>query len=358
MSGTIKVGLIGYGFAGSAFHAPIITSVPGLELTKVVERRSDKSKERYPWVEVVRDARDLYADDAIDLVVVTTPSTDHYAFVKDALLAGKHVVVEKPFTPSSAEADELIALAKKQGKVLTVYHNRRFDGDFLTLREILDQDLLGEVKEAEFHWDGFAPVLRSTNWREGSEPGTGVFYDLGVHFLDQAVKLFGIPATISGDIRKQRGGEAHDYFDVTLQYGSGLKVRLKSSKFVRESFPRYSLHGTKGSFVKYGVDPQEAALIAGTQPSAVRNWGKEPKELWGKINASVGGLHVEGVIETIAGSYVDYYRNVMEHINGQAELEVKPEEARLAIQLIELALQSSDEGRALPVPFAEAAPIA
>ncbi|MBM7565187.1 oxidoreductase [Paenibacillus sacheonensis] len=358
MSDTVKVGLIGYGFAGSVFHAPVITSVPGLELTKVVERRSAKSKERYPWVEVVRDAEELYADDAIDLVVVTTPSTDHYAFVKKALLAGKHVVVEKPFTPSSADAEELIELAKKQGKVLTVYHNRRFDGDFLTLRELLRQELLGEVKEAEFHWDGFDPVMRSTNWREGNEPGTGVFYDLGVHLLDQAVKLFGVPASIAGDVQIQRDdAEAHDYFDVTLLYDSGLKVRLKSSKFVREAFPRYSLHGTKGSFVKYGIDPQEAALIAGLQPSTARHWGKEPKELWGKINTSVGGLHVEGVIETIAGSYVDYYRNVMEHINGKAELEVKPEEARLAIQLIELALQSSKDGRALPVPFAAAASI-
>lgn len=358
MSKTLKVGLIGYGFAGSVFHAPVITSVPGLALTKVVERRSDKSKERYPWVEVVKSAEELYADETIDLVVVTTPSTDHYDFVKDALLAGKHVVVEKPFTPSSAEADELIALAKKQGKVLTVFHNRRFDGDFLTIRELLRQELLGDVMEAEFHWDGFAPVLKSTNWREGSEPGTGVWYDLGVHLLDQALRLFGVPATIAADIRKQRGGEAHDYFDVTLGYGTGLKVRLKSSKFVRESFPRYALHGAKGSFVKYGIDPQEAALIAGAQPSAVRNWGKEPKELWGKINTSLGGLRAEGVIETIPGSYVDYYRNVMEHINGQAELEVKPEEARLAIQLIELALQSSKEGRALPVTFAETAPIA
>ncbi|NBD24411.1 oxidoreductase [Paenibacillus glycinis] len=358
MNGTIRVGLIGYGFAGSVFHAPVITSVPGLELTKVVERRSAKSKARYPEVEVVHGVEELYADETIDLVVVTTPSTDHYAFVKNALLAGKHVVVEKPFTPTAKEADELIAHAKEKGKVLSVFHNRRFDGDFLTLRELLRQGLLGEVMEAEFRWDGFDPVLRSTNWREGNLPGTGVFYDLGVHLMDQALTLFGLPSSIAGDVRMQReGAEAHDYFDVALLYESGLKVRLKSSKFVREASPRYALYGSNGSFVKHGIDPQEAALIAGAQPSAVRNWGKEPRERWGKINTSVGGLHVEGVIETVAGSYVDYYRNVMAHIQGQAELEVKPEEARLAIQLIELALQSSEEGRAMPVPFAVAAPL-
>ncbi|MFC4812721.1 oxidoreductase [Paenibacillus sp. GCM10023250] len=358
MSEAVRVGLIGYGFAGSVFHAPVITSVPGLELTKVVERRSAKSKARYPWVEVVHDVADLYADDAIDLVVVTTPSTDHFTFVRDALLAGKHVVVEKPFTPTSQEADELIRLAREQGKVLSVFHNRRFDGDFLTLRELLRQELLGELMEAEFRWDGFDPVLRSTNWREGGEPGTGVFYDLGVHLMDQALRLFGTPSSIAGDIRIQRANAtAHDYFDVVLQYDSGFKLRLKSSKFIREPLPRYALYGTKGAFVKYGIDPQERALIGGAQPSAVRGWGKEPREQWGKLNTAVGGLRVEGVVETIAGSYMDYYRNVMEHINGQAELEVKPEEARLAIQLIELALQSSRDGRALPVPFAEASPI-
>ncbi|SEO75514.1 oxidoreductase [Paenibacillus sp. OV219] len=349
MNQVLRVGLIGYGFAGSVFHAPVVTAVPGLELVAVVERRSEKSKARYPGVNVVKDVRDLYEDPSIDLIIVTTPSPGHFTFVRDALLAGKHVVVEKPFTPTAAEADELIALAKQQGKVVSVFHNRRYDGDYLTLKELLSQGLLGDIREATFRWDGFSPVMNSTNWREGAELGNGVFYDLGVHLLDQALTLFGIPDAVSGDVRKQReGAEADDYFDVTLFYGERLKINLRSSRFVREATPRYVLHGTKGTFTKYGVDPQEPALIRGGQPNTPR-WGEEPRELWGKLNTSIGGLHVEGVVETITGSYADYYRNVYEHIIGQAELNVKPEEARNAVRIIELALQSSEEGRKLPI---------
>ncbi|MBP3964703.1 oxidoreductase [Paenibacillus lignilyticus] len=349
MSEKIRVGLIGYGFAGRIFHAPFVDAVDGLELAAVVERRTAHSKDKYPGVNVVNDVRHLYEDPSIDLIIVTTPSTDHYAFVKDALLAGKHVVVEKPFTPTSAEADELIALAKEQGKVLSVYHNRRYDGDYLTVKELLRQGMIGEVRDCTFSWDGFDPVMRSTNWREGAQPGTGVFYDLGVHLFDQALTLFGIPDAVNGDVRVQReGAEAHDFFDVTLFYGNQMKVRVKSSKFVREASPRYVLHGTEGSFVKYGTDPQEAALIGGAMPGD-RGFGIEPRENWGKLNSSIGSMHFEGVVETFHSSYKGYYDNIYKHITGQAELNVKPEEARNAIRLIELALQSSEEGRTLPV---------
>ncbi|RAP73639.1 oxidoreductase [Paenibacillus montanisoli] len=349
MSKNIRVGLIGYGFAGSIFHAPFVDAVPGLELAAVVERKSAHSKEKYPWVNVVNDVRYLYEDPSIDLIVVTTPSTDHFTFTRDALLAGKHVVVEKPFTPTAAEADELIALAKEKGLVLSVYHNRRYDGDYLTIKKLLAEGMIGDVREATFSWDGFSPVMNSTNWREGSQPGTGVFYDLGVHFFDQALTLFGVPDAINGDVRIQReGASAHDYFDVTLFYGNQLKVRVKSSKFVREANPRYVLHGTKGSFVKYGTDPQEATLLGGGMPGDY-GFGIELREIWGKLNSTVGGLHVEGVVETFHGNYTGYYENVYRHIIGEAELNVKPEEARNAIRLIELALQSCEEGRTLPV---------
>jgi scyllo-inositol 2-dehydrogenase (NADP+) len=349
MSKQIRVGLIGYGFAGRTFHAPVITCVPDLQLAAVVERRTAASKQRYPWVKVVPDVRQLYEDDTIDLVVVTTPSTDHYPFVKDALLAGKHVIVEKPFTTTSVEADELIALAKEQGKVLSVFHNRRWDGDFLTIRELLKEELLGRVVECEFRWDRYNPIAAAGRWRNSNAQGAGVFYDLGVHFLDQALCLFGPPQTIRAAIRIQREGSlADDYFDVTLGYESGLKVILKSSQLVREPSPRYVLHGTKGSFVKYGIDPQEAALKRELTPASP-GWGTEPEELWGKLNTSLGSLHVEGSIETIAGSYTSYFQNVADHIRGIAELEVKPEQARSAIRLIELALQSSREQKLVQV---------
>lgn len=350
MSAQLQVGLIGYGFAGRTFHAPVITSVPGMNLKTVVERSSERSKDRYPWVNVVKSVNDLYADPEIDLVVVTTPSTNHFEFVRDALLAGKHVVVEKPFTPTTDEADELIQLAKEKNKVLSVFHNRRWDGDFMTIREILKKNLLGKVMEVECHWDHFNPIAARTNWRDQAGSGTGVFYDLGVHFLDQAISLFGTPKTISADIQIQRDGAmAHDYFDVDLRYEDKLKVSLKSSRFVRINGPRYILHGEKGSFVKYGVDPQEQALIEGHSPSTTAHWGSEDETLWGNINTSIDDIHVKGKIETIPGAYQDYYQNIYDHIKGTAELEVKPEEARLNIRLIELALQSNEEKRVLPV---------
>lgn len=346
----LRVGLIGYGFAGRTFHAPVITSVPDLHLAAVVERSATRSRERYPWVKVVDNVQHLYDDAEIDLIVVTTPSTNHVDFVRDALMAGKHVVVEKPFTATTAEADELIALAKERQRVLSVFHNRRWDGDFLTIQQILRQELLGRVVEVECHWDGFAPEARSGNWRDTAGSGTGVWYDLGVHFLDQVVCLFGVPQTITGDIRIRRpGGQAHDYFDVRLGYQDGLTVILKASRFVRERTPRYRLHGTRGSFVKYGTDPQEAALIAGQSPATSRQWGSEPRDLWGQVITSVDGLVIDGVIQTLPGAYQDYYQNVHDHIVHGADLGVKAEEARTAIRLLELGLQSHAEGRTLEV---------
>lgn len=233
-------------------------------------------------------------------------------------------MVEKPFTVTAGEADEHIALARKKRKMLSVFHNRR--------------------------WDGFDPVMKPGNWREISAPGTGVFYDLGIHFIDQALCLFGIPNSIEADVQIQReNGLAADYFDVILRYNDHLKVILKSSRFVREPGPRYKLHGSKGSFIKYGSDPQEPALIAGGTPDSVRDWGKEAKVFWGKLNASIGGLHIEGRMETLPGNYADFYRNVYEHIAGNEELEVKQEEARTAVWLMELALKSHKKGRSIPV---------
>ncbi|HZG55986.1 oxidoreductase [Paenibacillus sp.] len=344
----LNVGLIGYGFAGRAFHAPVIDAVPELKLAKVVERRSEASKARYPWVTVVRDAGDLFSDPDIDLVVVATPSTDHVTFAREALLAGKHVVVEKPFVPTAAEADALIELAKRQGLTLSVFQNRRWDGDFLTIRELLRQGRLGQLKACEFRWDVFSPKA-SGNWRDRAGPGTGVWYDLGVHFLDQALCLFGMPESIRGDIATQRDGcGAPDTFEVMLRYADGLQVKLGSSRFVRIASPRYALHGTLGSFVKYGVDPQEAALIEGRTPRE-SGWGREPADRYGRLNVSDGDLRFDGVIETLPGNYANFYRNVYEHIVGGADLAVKPEEARDAVRLVELAMRSSEEGRTIRV---------
>ncbi|MCC2685429.1 MAG: putative dehydrogenase [Paenibacillaceae bacterium] len=349
MGDKLNVGLIGYGFAGSTFHAPVLTCVPNLHLKKVVERRSEKSKAKYPWVEIVKDAQDLFQDASIDIVVVATPSTDHVELTKEALLAGKHVVVEKPFTATSAEADELIALAKERNKVLSVFHNRRWDGDYMTVAKIVNSHLLGKLAECNLHWDRYNPEVSTARWREWDAPGTGILYDLGVHFFDQALSMFGIPQTLTADVGILReGGVATDYFDIKLRYADGLRVSVKSSKLNREPGPRYVLHGTLGSFVKYGIDPQEDALKEGKTPRTPQ-WGKEPQTLWGTLNTAINGLNVTGQIQTITGSYTAYYQNIADGVTGRAELAVKPEEARNAVRLIELALESSRLGKTLDV---------
>ncbi|MFC3801989.1 oxidoreductase [Cohnella sp. GCM10012308] len=344
----IGVGLIGYGYAGRTFHAPVVASVPGLALRAVVERTGERSRERYPWIRVAKEAADLYDDPTIDLIVIATPSTDHVRFAREALSAGKHVV-EKPITPTASEADALIALAKAQDRMLSVFHNRRWDGDFLTIRSLLGQGLLGRPIACELRWDGYDPVFVPGNWREGGGPGTGVFYDLGVHLLDQALCLFGMPEAIRGEVRALReGAAAPDSFEVELSYPDGLRVLLGSSRYAREPRPRYAMYGTAGSYVKYGTDPQEAALIGGASPGA-SDWGREPSAHWGRLNAHVGSLRVEGLVETLPGAYQDYYRNIYEHLTTGADLAVKAEQACDAIRLIELALRSSEERRTIRI---------
>ncbi|OUS76200.1 oxidoreductase [Paenibacillus sp. MY03] len=349
MQRKLKVGLIGYGYAGKNFHAPLITSIPGMELAKVVQQKLDSAKERYPGVEVVRSANDLFQDQSIDLIIIATPSTDHYTFTRDALLAGKHVIVEKPFTVRSSEARSLIALAREQKKMLSVFHNRRFDGDFKTIRELHGQGLLGRLTDVRFSWDRYMPKVDVSAWRESSAPGAGILYDLAIHFIDQALYLFGMPSHIHADIRKQREhAETDDFFDIVLTYENGPRVTLEASLLRREKGPRYTLHGTKGSFVKYGEDPQEEALLQGLTP-AWADWGKDKPDRFGALDLTFAGQHFIGRIETMAGSYEQYYQNVYDHIVHGAELIVKPEDAQAAVRLIELAQESSESGKTIAV---------
>ena len=336
----INVGLIGYGMASRVFHAPFITTTPGLKLAKVFERQSSASKEEYPFVEIVRDVDQLLRDEEIDLIVVATPNSTHFELARRALEAGKNVIVEKPFTITSAQARDLIVLANKQKLILSVHQNRRWDGDFLTLQRIIDADLLGTLVEYEAHYDRFRNYARG-GWKE-SDDGTGALYDLGSHLIDQAQMLFGLPQMITADIRVQREfSKVVDNFELILHYAN-LKVTLKSGMLVREPLPRYILHGTKGSFVKYGLDPQEEALNQGHKPTAP-NWGIEPKSQWGRINTDINGLHFEGEIETTPGCYQVYYQNIAASLRGEAKLAVTAEEALSTIRIIELALRSSAE---------------
>lgn len=348
----VKVGLIGYGMAGQVFHAPIITSVPGLALTKIRVTNPEHRQlatERYPQAELVNDSKEIFADNNIDLVVIASPNDLHYSLAEAALLAGKHVVVDKPFTISALEADALIALAEKQNKLLSVHHNRRWDSNARTLRKIIAGDMVGRLVDLEMHFDRYRPFLRPGAWREEDTPGSGILYDLGAHLLDEAQCLFGLPEFITADERIQRtGGKTIDNFTVVLDYQEGFKVTLKAGMLVRQLGPTYVLHGEKGTFIKYGTDVQEAALKLGQHPQNTPNWGVEPETNWGTLNTEYEGQHITGKIESEPGDYREYFVNVYQAITEGEGLAVTAEQARNTIRLIELARQSNAERRTLP----------
>ena len=348
MNASIRVGLIGYGIAGQVFHAPVLTSVEGLQLVKIQASKPEQvqlAHSRYPEAQTVNSNEDIINDERIELVVVATPNTSHFSLSKKALLAGKNVVVEKPFTITSSEADELIEVAAEQKKILAVHHNKRFDSDFLTAAKVVKSGMLGELVEFESHYDRFRNYLRPGAWREEDIPGAGILYDLGVHLVDQAHKLFGLPEAITADIRIQRkSAKATDNFELILHYNK-LKITLKAGMLVREPLPRYILLGQDGTFVKYGSDVQEQALRAGLSPLDTPNWGVEPETSWGKINTEYNGLKITGRVESEPGNYMAFYKNIHDAIHGKAELVINPKEARNTIRVIELAIQSHRERR-------------
>jgi Predicted dehydrogenases and related proteins len=346
--GTVNVGLIGFGMAGQVFHAPVISAVEGLRLHKVSARKTEHLKmlsERFPEVIPVGSAEEIiYADD-VELVVIATSNDMHYPLAKAALQAAKHVVVEKPFTNATAEADELIALADQQNRLLTVHHNARWNSDYLTVKKVVESGRLGRLVSFEARYDRFRNYLRPNAWREADLPGSGIHYDLGAHLIDQSLQLFGLPEAITADLRKQREGvRAIDDFELILHYPQ-LKVSLKGSMLVKEPTPRYALYGTEGAFVKYGVDPQEAALKAGGSPQANPDWGTENREIWGKLNIWQGESDTIEYIESERGDYPAFYRNVYEAINGIRQPAVKAEDARNVIRLLEMAEKSWHEQR-------------
>lgn len=308
-------------------------------MAKVMQRSGNTALDRYPYVKIVRDANEIFRDPDIDLVLVNTPDHTHYEFSRAAIEAGKHVVLEKPFVQEISEGEELIDMARKKGKVLTVFQNRRWEGDFLTIRKIIENQLLGRLVEFEAHFDRFRNYIRDS-WKEKPENKTGTLYNLGSHLVDQAIVLFGMPDAVYADIRKQRtDSQVDDLFDLSLIYPA-VKVTLKSSYLVREPGPRYLLHGTEGSFVKYGADPQEEALTKGLFPDE-NDWGKENENKWGILNTTLQGLHYRGPIETLPGCYHEFYNSLYESIVNGQELAVKPEESLNGIRIIRAAYESS-----------------
>jgi predicted dehydrogenase len=340
MAVSINTGIIGFGLSGKVFHAPFVHTHSGFNLKMIVERHKEDSKKIYPGVEVVRDYQHLLSDDNIDLIVVATQNVLHFPMVKEILLAGKNVVVEKPFTPTSKEAKELIEVAKSSGKKIFIYQNRRWDGDFMTIKKILNDGILGDIQEYEAHFDRYKPELTPGKWRDEDKPGGGILYDLGSHLIDQALQLFGKPESLIADIQAQRpGSKVDDYFRLELFYPS-TKVILTAGMMVKEPGPRFIIHGTNGSFIKYGIDPQEEALAKGRMPEGEK-WGVEDEKNWGFLTTESDDEQVDGRIVTEPGNYMKFYDNVYDVLVNNAEQAVKPEEGMDIIRIIELAFESN-----------------
>ncbi|MBN2814531.1 MAG: Gfo/Idh/MocA family oxidoreductase [Bacteroidales bacterium] len=339
MNKTIRVGMLSYGMSGKVFHAPLLHVNPRYKMVKIMQRSASDALDRYPYVQIVQQAEDIFHDPEIDLVLVNTPDHTHVEYTRAALEAGKHVVVEKPFVHEIHEGQGLIDLAASKGSVLTVFQSRRWEGDFLTIQQIINSGCLGRLVEYEAHFDRFRNFIRDS-WKEKPEYKASTLYNLGSHLIDQALFLFGIPEAVYADIRKQRTNSlVDDLFELILYY-PGLKVTLKSSYLVREEGPRYLLHGTEGSYVKYGIDPQEEALTNGHFPDGP-NWGKEDKANWGILNTDIKGLHFRGPVETLPGCYPEFYNTLYETLVNGKELAVKPQESLNGIKIIRAAYESS-----------------
>ncbi|QRN99743.1 oxidoreductase [Archangium violaceum] len=331
----IRAGLIGYGLSGAQFHAPLLAAEPAFTLAAVASRRVQEVTRDWPGVRVLSQD-ELLADPALELIIIASPNDTHGALAERALLAGKHVVVEKPFTLDSAEALRLDALARERGLCLTVFHNRRWDGDFLTVRQLMEQGRLGRLFSFESHFDRFRPQVKQ-RWKEDDVPGGGTLWDLGAHLIDQTLQLFGLPESVSADLGRQRSGaRATDWFHLVLRYGE-LRVLLHSGSVVHDPWPRFVLQGEADAWSKYGLDPQEEQLKAGLRPGSA-GWGLEPAERYGRLGRG-------GTVPTLPGDYGHFYRQLARAIAGEGPVPVTAESAGQVIRVIEAAVRSDVEGR-------------
>ncbi len=346
----VRVALIGFGNAGRIFHAPLVCGVPGFLLACVVSSKPAAVQSEWPTVAVVPQAAQAFADPDIDLVVIATSNDSHFALAREALLAGKHVLVDKPCTVTLEQTTALLALASARNLVFTVFQNRRFDADFLSLQATIRSGVLGRIVHFESHFDRYRPVVPD-RWREQALPGSGLWFDLGPHLLDQALVLFGMPDSIALDTACQRdSAEVNDYFHAQLRYGDhhpGLRVILHASALVPAVGPRFVVHGTRGSFVKYGLDVQEDALKAGGRPQwgVASDWGVDP------LPAAIttypqGQMHTQSA-PPLAGDYCALYAALLAHLHGEAPAPtVTPEEVWRDMALLE----AGDRSAALGVP--------
>lgn len=345
MTKILKTGIVGYGYAAKTFHAPLIKAVPGLQLAAISSSNPAKVHIDQPDLPVYSSPEELFSCADIDLVVIPTPNETHFPLAAAALAAGKHVVLDKPFTLTTDEGKELIKLAQQCDRQLSVFHNRRWDSDFLTLQKVLREGSLGRVTHFESHFDRYRPEVQ-TRWRESAALGGGLWFDLGSHLLDQALQLFGTPKTMWLDLAQQRDGAvADDWFHAVLGYDE-MRVILHGSALVANSGPRMTVHGTSGSFTKFGLDTQENALKSGQQPG-IPGWGNDPLSC--KLSLKHKGAIIEQDIITTPGNYQAYYEGIRDAICLGSPNPVTAEQALLVMRLIELGIDSAQEGRKLLV---------
>src|SRR5579863_5307646 len=342
----VRVGLIGFGLAGQAFHAPVIRGVEGMELACILERHTSNAQQRYPNVRVARTLDEMLSDKTIGLCVVATPNDSHFSYTKACLEADRDVVVDKPLTPTMAEAEQLVRLAANRGRLLTVYQDRRWDGAFITAKKLIQSGALGKVAEYETRFDRFRLDAKPGAWREVADfPAAGVLWDLGPHLIDGALVLFGEPESIYAATLYQRdSAKVDDGFDVIMQYPR-LRATLRARIIAYAPSHHLLVHGTEGSFVKYGMDPQEEILRSPNYPDGLDwgpEWGLEPEERWGTLSRV---NEKPRKIETERGDYRGFYANVRDAIEKNAPLDVTPEQFLRTQRAIVLAHKSSREKR-------------
>lgn len=334
-----NVGIAGFGMSAQLFHAPFISSNPHFRLRKIFERNSNYAKEKYPETETVRGFNELLGSD-IDLVIICTPNPLHLSMAKEAILAGKNVIVEKPVTSTADEAMELLTLAREKNVFYSPFQNRRFDGDYLTLRNLILDGSLGEILEYYARYDRYVTGTNNRAWKAKGGRGVNILYDLGVHLIDQVYYLFGMPDEVYADFQKERAESAEfDAFEVILYYEK-IKAVLSASEVALNPAPHYVVYGRTGSFIKYGMDPQEEALMRGEHPGEV-GWGSDSPAQYGTLTKVVSGSVETKKIKTVSGNYGLFYDNVHEVLTGCANQLINPFDAVNVLKIIETASLSA-----------------
>jgi len=342
----LRVGLIGYGYAGKTFHAPLIQSVPGLSLTAVGSSKREAVQAAYPEA-VVCSAMEAATHAEVDLVVIASPNESHFSLAAAALRAGKHVVVDKPFTVTLAEARSLAEIARQHQRILSVFHNRRWDSEILAAKEILESGVLGEVSHYESHMDRYRPIVRQ-RWREEPGPGAGLWFDLGPHLIDQALYLFGLPDSVNASFATLReGGLTDDWAHVQLNY-KRLRVVLHASLLVSGGGPRSALHGTHGSWAKFGADVQELQLMGGMLPGdPAFGYDASP----GIVYDGATGTQTE--VPSPRGDQRGFYAAMRDAVRGEGAPPVSARDAVAVMAILEASFASGARGQVLPLPLTE-----